>query len=176
MVRSQVTLPWIREDWRGVSVAEQPGRLEAFLQADRARGFELGQAPLMRCALLRIAEERYYFVWSHHHLLLDGWSLPLVLKEAMAFYAAYCRGRELHLEHPRPYRDYILWLQRQDLAQAEGFWRQGLRGITAPTSLSIGRNAGGREPRYAEQGRRVPRRGLCRVRQRFRLAGCAVPL
>ena len=60
MARSQVTLPWIQEDWRGVSAAEQPGRLEAFLQADRARGFELGQAPLMRCALLRIAEERYY--------------------------------------------------------------------------------------------------------------------
>jgi hypothetical protein len=94
VVYRQVPLPWIQEDWRGVSAAEQPGRLEAFLQADRARGFELGQAPLMRCALLRIAEERYYFVWSHHHLLLDGWSLPRVLKEVLDGYTACCQGRE----------------------------------------------------------------------------------
>src|ERR671918_2513532 len=133
VVYRQVVLPWVEEDWRGVSPSEQQARLEAFLEADRARGFALGQAPLMRCALLRAAEERYYFVWSFHHLLLDGWSLPLVLKEVSACYEAYCGGRAISLKHPRPYRDYILWLQRQDLAQAEGFWRQALRGFTAPT-------------------------------------------
>ncbi|MBA2525656.1 MAG: non-ribosomal peptide synthetase, partial [Pyrinomonadaceae bacterium] len=95
VVRSQVTLPWMQEDWRGVSPPEQQGRFEAFLEADRGRGFVLGQAPLMRCALIRLAEKAYQFVWSHHHLLLDGWSLPLVLKEVMAFYDAYCRGQEL---------------------------------------------------------------------------------
>src|SRR5207248_1170699 len=65
-------------------------------------------------------------------------------------------GQELQLVSPRPYRDYIAWLQRHDLAQAEGFWRQALQGIAAPTPLSIGRNEGARlEPRYAEQERRV---------------------
>ncbi|MGH8490382.1 MAG: non-ribosomal peptide synthetase, partial [Gammaproteobacteria bacterium] len=116
----------------------------------------LGQAPLMRCALLRVAEESYYFVWSHHHLLLDGWSLPLVLKEILACYEDYCGDRELRLASPRPYRDYILWLRRQDLAQAEGFWRQALRGITAPTSLPMARSAEARrEPRYEQQELRV---------------------
>ena len=145
-----------QRDWRGLSSLEQQGRLEAFLEADRARGFDLGQAPLMRCALLREAEDAYRFVLGFHHLLFDGWSLSLLLKEVLAFYEAYCRGRELRLESPRPYRDYIAWLQQQDLAQAEGFWREALRGMTAPTPLPIGRSEGARlESRYAEQELRV---------------------
>jgi Non-ribosomal peptide synthetase modules and related proteins len=157
VVHRQVELPWEQGDWRDLSPSEQQVRLEAFLQADRERGFELGQAPLMRCALMRVAEDTYQFVWSFHHLLLDGWSLPLVLKEVLGCYEAYCRGRELRLESPRPYRDYIAWLQRQDLSQAEGFWRKALQGMTAPTPLPIGRSAGvrlEREPRYEEQGLR----------------------
>src|SRR5919198_2636496 len=166
VVRSRGTLPWVEEDWRGLSPSEQQERFEAFLKADRARGFELGQAPLMRCALLRVAKDAYYFVWSFHHLLLDGWSLPLVLKEVLAYYEAYCEGRELRLERPRPYRDYIVWLQRQDLAQAERFWREALRGITAPTPLPIGRSEGvrlERAPRYAEGGLRVSAAGTGQV-------------
>jgi amino acid adenylation domain-containing protein len=158
VVHRQVELPWVEEDWRGLSPSEQQGRFEAFLEVDRVRGFELGQAPLMRCALLRVAEDAYQFVWSHHHLLLDGWSLPLVLKEVLAYYEAYCGGRELRLERPRPYRDYIVWLQQQDLAQAERFWREALRGLTAPTPLPIGRSEGvglERQPCYAERGLRV---------------------
>jgi NRPS condensation-like uncharacterized protein len=158
VVHRQVELPWVEEDWRGLSPNEQQGRFEAFLEADRGRGFELGQAPLMRGALLRVAEDAHQFVWSFHHLLLDGWSLPLVLKEVLAYYEAYCGGRELQLGSPRPYRDYIVWLQRQDLAQAEGFWREALQGMTAPTPLPIGRSEGGlgeRAPRYAERGLRV---------------------
>jgi Condensation domain len=85
VVRRRFELPWVEEDWRGLSLGEQQARLQAFLQADRARGFELDQAPLMRCALLRVGQAQYYFIWSHHHLLLNGWSLPQVLKEVMDF-------------------------------------------------------------------------------------------
>src|SRR5918996_1496914 len=106
VVRKRVDLSWVEEDWRGLSPHEQQARLEAFLEADRGRGFVLGQAPLMRCALLRMDEQRYYFVWSFHHLLLDGWSLPLVLKEVLAYHEALCRGQKLQLASPRPYRDY----------------------------------------------------------------------
>src|SRR3712207_5251996 len=98
IVRKRVELPWVEEDWRGVSLGEQQARLQAFLQADRAQGFALDQAPLMRCALLRVGEGQYYFVLSRHHLLLDGWSLPLILKEVSTYYETYCGGRELHLD------------------------------------------------------------------------------
>src|SRR5919106_6161216 len=138
VVYRQAELAWVEEDWRGLSLGEQQARLQAFLQADRARGFELEQAPLMRCALLRVGQAQYYFIWSHHHLLLDGWSLPLVLKEVSTYYETYCGGRELHLAPPRPYRDYIAWLQRQDLSRAEGYWRAGVRGGKGPAPLPIG--------------------------------------
>ncbi|BBA33067.1 linear gramicidin synthase subunit C [Methylocaldum marinum] len=158
VVYRQIELPWIQEDWREIPPAEQAERLEAFLAADRAYGFELGQAPLMRCALLRIAEAKYYFVWSYHHLLLDGWSLPRVLGEISACYAAYSRGQAPQLSYARPYRDYIAWLQRQDLEQAERFWRETLQGFTAPTPLPIGRSETGRRPdatAYEEQTLRL---------------------
>src|SRR6185369_12925460 len=79
----------------------------------------------------------FQFVYSHHHLLLDGWSDYLLLNEVFTFYEAFHTGRELQLEMPRPYRDYIAWLGQQDLSQAEGFWRQLLHGFNSPTVLGV---------------------------------------
>jgi NRPS condensation-like uncharacterized protein len=103
-----VELPLEHQDWRGLSPVEREERLEKFLQAERARGFELSQAPLMRLALIRMADRIYQFVWSHHHVLLDGWSLPLLIQEIFTFYEAFCQGHEIHLEPSRPYKDYFL--------------------------------------------------------------------
>ena len=66
-------LPWVEEDWQALSEPEQADQLEAFLRRDRTQGFRLDQAPLMRCALFQLGPQRHRFVWSHHHLLMDGW-------------------------------------------------------------------------------------------------------
>ena len=136
VVYRHVELPWRQHDWRSMSAVEQERQLEAFLAEDRAQGFELSKAPLMRLTLLQLAEDTYQFVWSLHHLLLDGWSLPLLLQEVFQMYDAFRAGRELHLDVSRPYGDYIAWLQQQDLSQAEAFWRQTLKGFTTPTVLN----------------------------------------
>ncbi|HEY5868693.1 MAG TPA: condensation domain-containing protein, partial [Candidatus Tectomicrobia bacterium] len=138
VVYRRVEVPWQQYDWRNLCVGEQEQRLEAFLVADRAQGCTLSKAPLMRLTLFQMAEDVYQLVWTHHHLLLDGWSLPLLLQEVFQFYDAFCAGRELHLEVSRPYGDYIAWLHQQDPAQAEAFWRQTLQGFTTPTALHIG--------------------------------------
>ena len=159
VVRQQIKLPWVQQDWRGLSPSEQQERLEAYLRADRHQGCELSRAPLLRLALLRIAEDAYYFLWSRHHLLLDLWSSTLVLKEVFALYQAFHRGEDLHLEPVRPYRDYIAWLRRQDLARAEAFWRQTLRGFTGPTALRVDRTPGslpGQKVVYDEQQLQLP--------------------
>jgi amino acid adenylation domain-containing protein len=153
VVHRHVPLSLEQKDWRGLPRNEQQTRLEAFLEADRARGFDLSRAPLMRLTLLRTADDAYHFVWSHHHVLLDGWSLPLLLKEVFAFYEAFCHGQDLRLETPRPYRDYINWLQGQDMAKAEAFWREQLVGFSAPTPLTVDRapeSVPEREERYDE--------------------------
>ncbi|HEY6350740.1 MAG TPA: amino acid adenylation domain-containing protein, partial [Candidatus Angelobacter sp.] len=150
-------LPWDNQDWRGLSTGEQRGKLEQYLPEIRTRGFDLAQAPLMRIGLVRIAEDRFYLVWTHHHLLLDGWSVARVLGEVQQFFDAYRSGEELQLPQPRPYRDYISWLERQDLDCAEGFWRELLKDFSSSTQLGIERRHSKSELTSTRFGRkRVP--------------------
>jgi amino acid adenylation domain-containing protein len=137
IVRKQVKLPLVELDLRGVPADEQAARVAAFAEEDRRRGFDLAKAPLLRVALLRLADDAYRFVWSRHHILLDGWSTPLLVKEVFALYEAYSQKKELRLERPRPYGDYIGWLEKQERAKAEAFWRAELGGFTAPTPFRV---------------------------------------
>jgi amino acid adenylation domain-containing protein len=153
IVYRHVDLPWSQHDWRGRSEGEQKRQFEAFLGEDRAQGFALSQAPLMRLTLIQLAEDAYQCVWSLHHILLDGWSLPLLLQEVFQIYDILRAGQELRLEVRRPYGDYIAWLQQQELSKAEAFWRQTLKGFTAPTMLHVDQGQGGfsSEAGYAAQ-------------------------
>ncbi|MEN3329184.1 MAG: hypothetical protein V7638_3991 [Acidobacteriota bacterium] len=141
VVQRSVTLPIELLDWRHLGEAEQNESFNDLLQQDREKGFELSVAPLMRVLLVRVGESAYKFVWSHHHLLLDGWCLSLVLSEVLMFYTACCEKRELQLERGPDYRDYIVWLQRQDLTAAEKFWRRTLGDFKTPTPFGVDRPA-----------------------------------
>lgn len=136
VVQRKVRLPWEQYDWRGLAGDEQrAARLEELLRADRARGFDLSAAPLMRLTLIQTGADTFYFVWSHHHLLTDGWCVATILEEVLAFYEAQKQMRPLQLPPRRPYRDYIAWLQQQDLSCAAAFWRVTLKGFSVPTPL-----------------------------------------
>jgi amino acid adenylation domain-containing protein len=155
VVHRQVKLPVDRHDWSSLSSAEQAERLQAYLQADRERGFELSEAPLIRLAVIRLAEAAYQLIVSFHHVLLDGWSGLIVFRESAIFYEASCRGQAVELAPSRPFRDYIAWLQEQDLAEAEEFWRRVLAGYKGPPSLWVDRGRTGRlsdqDEGYGEQ-------------------------
>ncbi|MEW6736491.1 MAG: amino acid adenylation domain-containing protein, partial [Acidobacteriota bacterium] len=137
VVLKQVQLPWQEQNWCDLSPLQQQQQLMSFLSQDRKQGFDFSQAPLMRLTLIHISDNLYKFIWSHHHLIIDGWSIALTLKEVFLFYEAYCNDKELHLDHSRPYRDYIAWLQQQDIHKAERFWREVLTGFTNPTTLIV---------------------------------------
>jgi amino acid adenylation domain-containing protein len=124
-------------DWRGKSVAEQEKSFEIALENDRRRGFDLSEEPPMRVALFRLGESASQFLWTIHHLLLDGRAVVMVLNEVFAIYEALLRREELELPPPRPYREYIDWLQQQDWSTAETFWRQVLKDFAAPTPLGV---------------------------------------
>lgn len=141
-----LALPLELQDWRHLPAGEQSERMQAALRSSQERGFDFGSPPLFRLALYRLAKDLHHFVWSHHHLLLDGWSMPLLFNEFFAAYQAFREGREPVLPRPLPFGSYIAWLQRQDLARAEFFWRRELEGYTAPTPLALGRPAPGRVP------------------------------
>ncbi len=158
VVRQHAILPRTTHDWRDLSPDAQENQLAAWLKDDQGRGFDLHQAPLMRLTLFRLADETWRCVWSFHHLILDGWSLTLALKDVFAFYEAARQGQDLRLPPPRPYRDYIAWLHAQNLAEAETFWRETLRGFTTPTPLHVQRatEANPAADDYAEQHLRLP--------------------
>jgi non-ribosomal peptide synthetase component F/acyl carrier protein len=137
VVRKHVDLPWLEEDWRGRSAAEQRTKWNDFLADDRARGFDFKRAPLLRLALMRTGENSYYFSWAGHHVMLDGWARQIVMGEAFTLYEAYRQNRRPEVKPPRLYRDYISWLQKQDEKKAETFWREELKGFSKPTKLGI---------------------------------------
>lgn len=132
VVATEAQLQWQVEDLRGLEAAAQEARIEAFLAADRVRGFILDTAPLVRCALFRLDGSNHRFVWTYHHLLLDGWCFSIVLREVLEVVE---KGVASLPPAPRPYRDYIQWLQAQDPAKAEAFWRDELLGFSEPTAL-----------------------------------------
>ena len=152
IVRQKATVPFAYLDWRSYSRSEQQKQLDAFLISDRKQGFNLSKVPLMRLTLMRLDERRYQFTWSFHHLLLDGWSGPIVWSEFFILYEGLCRAESPVLPDRRPYRYYIRWLQQQDLTQAERFWRNYLKGFTDPTPFGVDQpNSRKQSEAYAKQ-------------------------
>jgi thioesterase domain-containing protein len=84
----------------------------------------------LRLTIIQTSDETVHVLLNHHHALLDGWSIPLLFKEVFAFYDVFTRDQVPTLPPARPYHDYIAWLQAQDLAAAEAFWRKELEGFT----------------------------------------------
>lgn len=137
VVYREVRLVIQQYDWCGFSTIDREARLQDYLRADRSRGFELSQPPLLRPTVIKMTKDSYQLVWSTHHLVFDGWSGIIIQKEMFTFYEAFCQNRCIDLEASRPYRDYIVWLKQQDLSKAETFWRQALQGFTASTPLGV---------------------------------------
>ncbi|MEH2536065.1 amino acid adenylation domain-containing protein/non-ribosomal peptide synthase protein (TIGR01720 family) [Bradyrhizobium sp. AZCC 1588] len=152
VVLRHAVLPFERHDWRTLDAAEQAARLAALQQAERARGFDFTRPPLLRLHLVRTAAAEYRLIWNSHHIVFDGWSMPILFNEVFAAYGALCRRETPQLKPPRPFRDYIGWLQRQDQGAAEAYWRRRLAGFATPTAFGLGRPAAPTDPvdHYAE--------------------------
>ncbi|WP_270171316.1 non-ribosomal peptide synthase/polyketide synthase [Paenibacillus sp. SYP-B4298] len=151
VIHRQVELPLTQLDWQADDSQNQAERLQQFLAEDRQRGFVLHKAPLMRVTLIRHSEDRWHLVFTAHHLLLDGWSLGLVLKDVFALYEARSQGVSPQLQPCFSYKDYVVWLNRQDMQQAERFWRGALEGFTIPTVLGLETTGGEESGEQAEQ-------------------------
>ncbi|MFD4439543.1 amino acid adenylation domain-containing protein [Nocardia sp. NPDC058519] len=136
-VAEGVTVPWRIVDTDGADADE-------FLAAEARIGFELSVAPLLRFTLYRRADGMH-LVLTAHHLLVDGWSMPLLMRELLLCYAT--DGAPAVLPRVRPYRDYLAWLADQDRSAALRNWREALSGhepslltaaVTAPNETTDG--------------------------------------
>ena len=128
-------------DWRDLAPDAHKNHLNAFLAADRKRGFDLSVAPVMRLALVRSADASLIVVWTFHHSLLDGRSFPIVLREVFSLYEALLRRDAVTLPLPRKsYHAHIEWLRDVDLVCAESYWRNVLKGFHLPITLWVERS------------------------------------
>lgn len=135
-----------RVDWAGAG-EEWRARFDALMESDRRRGHDLERPPLVRMTLARIDHERHLMLLSVHHLVIDGWSLPLVIGEMDALYRAERTGRAAALAPAPRYRDYVQWLMGRDAGAAERFWRATLRGFGRAIPLPLDRGTpGGHAP------------------------------
>ncbi|MEM9212760.1 MAG: amino acid adenylation domain-containing protein [Cyanobacteria bacterium P01_F01_bin.150] len=137
VVYHRLLLPWQFEDWRSVPSEDQQAKLEAFLEGDRQQGFNLKSPPLMRITLVQLADTQYQMIWTQHHLIIDGWSAAIVVKDVFDVYAQLCEtDKAIATLTRQPYRDYISWLRQQDQQEAQHFWQQQLKGFKSPSRLS----------------------------------------
>lgn len=134
-VHGRVDLPFEERDWRDLAPADRQRQLEQFLVLDRAKGFDLAQPPPLRLALFRMEDAVYELVFTYHHIIADGLARAILVSQVFSLYDAYCEGRDLELERPRPFRDHIDWLRQTGSSGSEPYWRQLLGGFTAPITL-----------------------------------------
>jgi amino acid adenylation domain-containing protein/non-ribosomal peptide synthase protein (TIGR01720 family) len=131
-------LPWTEEDWRGIEARQHEPLIAYRLRGDRAGGFDLATAPLMRLILIRTADDRYELIWDVHHIVIDGWSTSIVLREVAAVYAKRTGGGTVDCGPAAPsFGEYNRWLRGQDHAAALDYWRGQLRDFTEPTPLAV---------------------------------------
>lgn len=151
VVHREVQLPWTVEDWRGTPAHEQQRRWADFLRKDREQALMLTEAPVMRFALVQLTDDSWRFVWTVPALLLDGWSWPVVFREASCLYNAFSNDQRAALDPVRPYRDYVEWLGKQSSRESETFWQNNLKGFKLPTPLpSEVPDVGGDSDRFLE--------------------------
>ncbi|MET9210698.1 MULTISPECIES: amino acid adenylation domain-containing protein [unclassified Nocardia] len=127
----QVVLDDIDVPWQVIDA--DAATYQRIKSADLTTHFDMAAAPLLRFTLVRTPETAHLLVTSHH-ILIDGWSTPLLLQELLTAYAV--GGRSRRLPKIAPYRDYLAWLAEQDLDAARQAWRSALTGLAEPTPLA----------------------------------------
>ena len=146
VVHREVVLPWRHlapDDKAEIEQAE----IEQAIAQERATPFDMSRPPLLRFLLITTGPGQYKLVITHHHILLDGWSTPILTTELLALYLN--AGDDAGLPRVTPYKTYLAWLAKQDRAAAEEAWRKALAGVAEPTLVAPGAAAG----RPAEPGR-----------------------
>ena len=136
VVLDGLSVPWQQVDLSGRPDAERPPALRALVVGERTRPFPLDRAPLLRLLLVRLGEARFQLVLTNHHIVLDGWSVPVLLRELFTLYGT--GGDPTALPPARPFRDYLAWLAAQDEDQARSRWRTALAELAGPTLIAPG--------------------------------------
>ncbi|HEY8481793.1 MAG TPA: amino acid adenylation domain-containing protein [Spirillospora sp.] len=175
-----MTVPWREVDLSGLAPRERARRAAEVAAEENARGFDLERPPLLRCTLVRHDRDHHALVLMFHHIVADGWSVQVMLRELLEFYehpgtAGHAGPRPAP---PTPYREYLAWLAGRDRDAAEAAWRAALDDLPGPTRLGdtlpppSGADAGPAHPRRRADVRfELPRETTAALADRARRHG-----
>ncbi|MBO9875772.1 non-ribosomal peptide synthetase, partial [Xanthomonas sp. D-93] len=135
VIPRRVALPWRFVDLSRLDADAARAACADIERDDAALCFDAARGPLLRMTLVRLAADAHRLILSNHHIVLDGWSMPILVEELFALY----RGQIASLPSPTPYKTYLAWLRAQDAVAAEAAWRRHLAGVDEPTRLAGGR-------------------------------------
>jgi amino acid adenylation domain-containing protein/non-ribosomal peptide synthase protein (TIGR01720 family) len=138
VIHQNLEVPFNVLDIQTLPATQREEQFNRFLEADRIRGFDLSEPPLMRIFVFKLEKSSFQVVWTYHHLLLDGWCRGILMREIVLLYDVYSRREVTDPEFGMipPFKNYIRWLKEQDDTKAEEFWREYLKGFTAPILIS----------------------------------------
>ncbi|WP_167828385.1 non-ribosomal peptide synthetase, partial [Streptomyces palmae] len=135
VVHRSVPVQFTEHDLRELGPDERTREHQRLIAEDRAQRFNPAAPPLLRFTLIRLDEESHDLLLTNHHILLDGWSMPLLVQELFTLYTDPT-GRQL--APAVPYRNYLAWLSRQDQAEHLAAWAEMLDGVEEATLLAPG--------------------------------------
>ncbi len=134
-VYKEVDLPVTILDFREMDSTEQAAAVKEFVESDRRKGFDFKNAPLLRIALIRLTEDCYHMLWTSHHILIDGWSLHILMEEFLSCYEQFINGKEPEINPADRYEDYIRYIEREDKEEQEFYWRDYMKEVEQSTLL-----------------------------------------
>ncbi|NOQ27954.1 MAG: amino acid adenylation domain-containing protein [Bacteroidales bacterium] len=123
------------EDIRRLGTEEKELYVADFKKRDISNGFLLDQDVLMRVSLLQLGDTDYELIWSHHHILMDGWCIGIINNELFKIYNSLLNNIEISLPIVTPYKEYIKWLNSADKNDSLKYWKKYLSGYEEPSSL-----------------------------------------
>ncbi|MFF7022889.1 amino acid adenylation domain-containing protein [Streptomyces klenkii] len=134
LIPGRVRLPWEEADLTGLPAGEREAAADRLLDTARSRRFDPAKPPLLRFTLIRLGPLHHRLVLLNHHILVDGWSMPVLFEELFTLYAH--GGEAPGLEPAVAHREYTAWLSGQDRRAAEAAWRTALAGVEEPTRVA----------------------------------------
>ncbi|WP_262402628.1 condensation domain-containing protein [Actinomadura sp. CNU-125] len=144
VVHRAVKVPWRDADLTGLPEDEREAEAARLADAERARPFDMAKPPLLRFLLVRLADDVHRMVFTNHHILLDGWSTPVLQTELFALYLA--NGDDTGMPRVAPYKNYLAWLAAQDRAPPRTRGAAPSTGSTSPRSSRPARPSPARNP------------------------------
>ncbi|WP_411801495.1 non-ribosomal peptide synthetase, partial [Bacillus atrophaeus] len=123
------------EDITQLDAQRQKDRLHRYKQDVQQQGFNLAKDILFKVAVFRLDADHLHLVWSNHHIMMDGWSMGVLMKSLFQNYEALRSGRPAVNGQGKPYSDYIKWLGKQDNEEAERYWSERLAEFEQPSVL-----------------------------------------